>query len=110
MNKIELKYKKLRDDAVTPFYGSQGAAGMDMYACIEYVINIHPNYTKMIPTGIALDLPEGTFGMLVPRSGLAAKEDLANINAPGIIDCDYKGEIIVALHNYGSQIRKVYPG
>lgn len=110
MEKIELKYKKLNPNAIEPFKGSEYAAGLDLHACIDEDIRIHPNCTIKIPTGIAIDFPEGTFGMIVPRSGLSTKEDLANINAPGIADEDYTGEIIVALHNYGGQIRVVHPG
>ena len=109
MNELTVNFKKVKEDAIVPTRGSKGAAGLDLYACIDEDIHINPGCKKKIPTGIAMKLNPNTFGMIVPRSGLSTKEDLANINAPGICDEDYVGELIVALHNYGGQIRVVHP-
>ena len=93
-----------------PAYGSEYAAGADLYACVDGVVEIKPHETVMIPTGIALELPVGYAGLIYARSGLATKKGLAPANKVGVVDCDYRGEIMVALHNHGAQARKVEAG
>lgn len=95
----KIKVKKLTPGAVIPTRGSNGAAGMDLYACITGTIIIMPHETVKIPTGLSIELPHGYFGAIVARSGLAAKNGLRPSNCIGVCDEDYRGEYIVALHN-----------
>lgn len=103
MNKYSVKIKKLNDDAMVPTYGSEFAAGADLYACTGASIEIEPHETKLIPTGIAMEIPVGFAGFVYARSGIASKRGLAPANKVGVIDSDYRGEIMVALHNHSSQ-------
>ena len=102
--------KKLRPNAKLPTYGSEYAAGADVYACLEAPITIQPHETVLVPTGLAMELPEGWAGMMHARSGLATKRDLAPANKVGVIDCDYRGEVMVSLHNHGTKPQTVDPG
>ena len=108
MNPIQVK--KLRENAVIPSYGTAQAAGADLYACIEKDISIEPGATAFVSTGISMALPEGTVGLIYARSGLACKQGLAPANKVGVIDSDYRGELIVALHNHGNEARVVCSG
>lgn len=102
--------KKLHPQAKLPTYGSEFAAGADLYACVQEDITIAPGDTQLIPTGIAVEIPVGYVGLVYARSGLACKKGLAPANKVGVIDCDYRGQILVALHNHGSEARTVEPG
>ena len=95
----QVKVKKLDERAVLPTRGSSGAAGYDLYACLDADMTVPAHTTAMIHTGLAVALPEGTFGAVFARSGLAAREGLRPANCVGVIDWDYRGELIVALHN-----------
>lgn len=95
-----IEIKKLNDDAIIPTYGSIDAAGADLYACINETETILPHETKLIKTGIAMAIPKGLVGLVFARSGLASKRGLAPANKVGVIDADYRGEIMVALHNH----------
>ena len=96
-----VNFVKLTDTAQTPTQGSEQAAGWDLYADLkDEMLLIAPHETVMIPTGIAMALPQGTFGAIFARSGLATKRGLAPANKVGVIDSDYRGEIMVALHNH----------
>ncbi len=95
--------KKLRENAVIPTYGSQFAAGADLYACLEEDLTIEPSETKLIPTGIAAEIPVGYAGLIYARSGIASKRGLAPANKVGVVDADYRGEIMVALHNHSDK-------
>jgi len=97
-----IQVKKLHPKAIMPTYGSAEAAGADLYACIEEDLTILPGQTVMIPTGLSMELPRGYAGLIYARSGLACKRGLAPANKVGVIDSDYRGEFIVALHNHGS--------
>ncbi len=108
MNTVAVKL--LRSGAMLPTYGTEGAAGADLYACLEGSVTIQPGQTVFVPTGIALEVPRGFAGLVYARSGLACKRDLAPANKVGVIDSDYRGEIIVALHNHGSEARQVEHG
>jgi dUTP pyrophosphatase len=108
MDKIPVK--KLKPNAVIPTYGSAGAAGADLYACLEDPVTIAPGKTAFIPTGIAMEIPKGYAGLAYARSGLACKRDLAPANKVGVIDSDYRGEFMIALHNHGSENRVVEHG
>ena len=102
--------KILREGAILPTYGSAGAAGADLYACLEAPISIAPGETAFIPTGIAMAVPKGCAGLIYARSGLACKRGLAPANKVGVIDSDYRGEIMVALYNHGTQPQTVDHG
>lgn len=106
---VTIKCIKLRENAVIPSHESLGAAGCDLSAAIDKSIMIPPHQTVKIPTGLAMELPEGTFGAVYARSGIATKEGLAPANKVGIIDCDYRGEIMVGLHNHSDEYRIVEP-
>lgn len=108
MNKIHVKL--LREGAHMPTYGTAEAAGADLYACLEETVSIQPGQTLPIPTGVALEVPSGCAGLIFARSSMGAKRDLAPANKVGVIDSDYRGEILVMLHNHGSRIREVSPG
>lgn len=94
-----MNFKKLNDLAQTPTRGSDYAAGYDLYAATSYDIWIEPGQTVKIGTGIAIALPENTFGAIFARSGLATKQGLRPANCVGVVDQDYRGEVIVAIHN-----------
>lgn len=106
----DVKIKKLRDKAIIPTYGSEFSAGADLYAAIEENITIKPGETVLIPTGIALEIPVGFAGFVHARSGLATKRGLAPANKVGVIDSDYRGEVMTALHNHGNIAQTVEPG
>ena len=108
MEKIPVK--KLKSDAILPTYGSEEAAGADLYACLEAPVTIEPGKTAFIPTGIAMAVPVGCAGLIYARSGLACKRGLAPANKVGVIDSDYRGEILVALHNHGAEAQTVEHG
>lgn len=108
--KFDLRIKKLRDNAQMPTYGSEYAAGADMYAAIDEAVTIQPNETKFIPTGLAFEIPEGYAGFIYARSGLACKKGLAPANKVGVVDADYRGEVMVALHNHGIEAQTVEAG
>ena len=98
---MKINIKKLNEKATVPTYGSQFSAGADLYACEETDVTVAAGETKLIHTGIALEIPEGLVGLIYARSGLASKRGLAPANKVGVIDSDYRGEIMVALHNHG---------
>lgn len=107
--KEKIAIKVLSKNAVIPTYGSTDAAGADLYADIEHEEIIKAHETKFIKTGIALAIPKNLVGLLCARSGIASKRGLAPANKVGIIDSDYRGEIIVALHNHTNQDEKIEP-
>lgn len=108
--KANVSFIKLSPNALAPSYGSNSAAGADLYALTENEIVIQPNETVMIHTGIALEIPEGFVGLVYARSGLACKRCLAPANKVGVIDSDYRGELMVALHNHGATAQTILPG
>ena len=108
MEKIPVKI--LREGAKLPAYGSAEAAGADLYACLDETVTILPGQTAFIPTGFAMAVPRGCAGLIYARSGMACKRGLAPANKVGVIDSDYRGEIIVALHNHGTEERTVVHG
>ena len=105
---MKVNVKKLSENAKLPAYGSEYAAGADLYAAEP--VCIAPGETAFVHTGIAVELPAGTVGLVYARSGLACKQDLAPANKVGVIDCDYRGEVMVALHNHGREMRSVERG
>ncbi len=108
--KFEMNIKKLTPHAVTPKYGSDFAAGADLYAAEENEIVIGAGETRLIHTGIAMEIPEGLVGLVYARSGLASKKGLAPANKVGVIDSDYRGEVMVALHNHSNEVQTVGVG
>ena len=107
---MKVNIKKLNEKAVIPAYGSEFAAGADLYACIENDVTVQPHQTVLIPTGIALELPVGYAGLIYARSGLATKKGLAPANKVGVVDCDYRGEVKVSLHNHSEVAQTVAVG
>ena len=105
-----IRVKKLRSNAILPTYGSAEAAGADLYACLEEAVTIAPGQTAFIPTGLAMEIPKNCAGLIYARSGMACKRDLAPANKVGVIDSDYRGEFMVALHNHGQQEQVVSHG
>lgn len=106
---MKVSVKKLHPEAVLPTYGSEFSAGADLYALAEKDLVLQPGETKLVKTGLALEIPEGYVGLLYARSGLATKRGLAPANKVGVIDSDYRGEIMVALHNHSSEEQRVLP-
>jgi dUTP pyrophosphatase len=96
-----LRIARLRPKASLPSYATEGAAGLDLAACVDEPVIIPPGGTVRVPTGIAVALPRGFEGQVRPRSGLAAKHGITVLNAPGTIDADYRGEVQVLLINHG---------
>ena len=96
---FKIKIKKLNENATIPTYGSEFSAGADLYSCEGEDVIISSGETRLIHTGIALEIPQGYVGLVYARSGLATKRGLAPANKVGVIDSDYRGEIMVALYN-----------
>ena len=105
-----IRVKLLREGARLPTYGTAGAAGADLYACLDAPVTIQPGQTAFLPTGIALEVPEGCAGLVYARSGMACKRGLAPANKVGVVDSDYRGEITVVLHNHGTLPQTVENG
>ena len=102
--------KLLDPRAKLPAYGSPDAAGADLYALTAGPVTVAPGQTVLIPTGLALAIPQGYVGLVCARSGLASKQGLAPANKVGVIDADYRGELMVALHNHSGEARVVEDG
>ena len=109
MNTI-VKLKKLTPNAIIPTYGTVQSAGADLYSGMEQPVTIEPGKTEFIHTGIAIAIPEGLVGLVYARSGMACKKGIAPANKVGVIDADYRGEIMVALYNHGNEAVTVEPG
>ena len=99
---MKIKVKKLNESAILPTYGSVSAAGADLYNLPGADVVIPAHQTVMIHTGLAMEIPEGYAGFLFARSGIASKRGLAPANKVGVIDSDYRGEFMVALHNHSN--------
>lgn len=112
---MQIYVNKLRENAILPTHGSEAAAGYDLYACAadgmsnSQVFTVYPHKTTYIGTGLAMAIPEGYFGALFARSGLASEEGLRPANCVGVIDSDYRGEIKVAMHNDTEELHIVSP-
>lgn len=102
--------KKLDERAVLPTYGSEYSAGADLYAVANGEIVFLPGETKFVRTGLAMEIPEGYAGLIYARSGLACKRGLAPANKVGVVDSDYRGEVMVALHNHSNVEQKIAAG
>lgn len=105
-----LRYRKLRPAALAPRYMSAGAAGMDLASAAEGPVVLEPGARLGVPTGLALEIPAGFEGQVRPRSGLALRVGVTIVNAPGTIDSDYRGELVVLLVNLGREPHVINPG
>lgn len=106
---MNIKIKRLSEEATIPTRGSEYSAGYDLYANIEKPVSIKPHETVKIGTGWAIEIPDGYFGAIFARSGLATKEGLRPANCTGVCDSDYRGEYIVAIHNDSDVVREIVP-
>ena len=104
--KQNVNIKKLTPNAIIPTYGTEYSAGADLYSGMT----INPGTTEFIKTGIAMEIPAGLVGLIYARSGMACKKGVAPANKVGVIDSDYRGEIIVALHNHSDAAVTIEPG
>lgn len=107
---MKIQVKKLHPDAVLPTFGSAFAAGADLYTLPGESATLAPGQTRLFHTGLAVAIPEGYGGFIYARSGLASKKGLAPANKVGVIDADYRGEIMVALHNHSTEPQRVDGG
>lgn len=107
MPKIDVNIKKLSDKAIIPTYGTEYSAGFDLYSVSDEEITINPHETVFIKTGLAMEIPIGCGGFIFARSGLSTKKGLAPVNKVGIIDADYRGEIMVALYNQTDETKTI---
>lgn len=105
-----IRVKKIKPNAILPTYGSEEAAGADLYACLDMPVVIQPGETVFVPTGLAMEIPKGYAGFIYARSGLACKRGLAPANKVGVIDSDYRGEFIVVLHNHSTTAQEITHG
>ena len=108
--KMTVRIKKLRENAVIPSFGTEFSAGADLYSAEEGDTVIAPGETKMVHTGIAVEIPEGYCGIIAARSSVASKRGLAPANKRGVIDSDYRGELMTALHNHSGETQTVSAG
>lgn len=106
---MKINIKKLKENAIIPTRGSEQAAGYDLYACNKASIVIMPHNTVKVGTGLAIEIPQGYFGAIFARSGLATKQGLRPSNCVGVCDSDYRGEYIVALHNDTDETQIINP-
>ena len=107
---MKVYFKKLDQRAVVPTYGTAMSAGADLRAILDESLTIKPGESALLHTGIAVAIPEGFVGLVYARSGIACKRGLAPSNKVGVIDADYRGEIMVSLHNHGTSEQTVEPG
>lgn len=107
---MQVNIKLLNENAKIPTMGTEYAAGSDIYACLDETEIINPGETKLIKTGFAIEVPVGYAGLIYARSGLATKKGLAPANKVGVVDSDYRGEVMVALHNHSKEIREIENG
>lgn len=107
---MKINFKKLNPKAICPTYGTNFSAGADLYALTDEDLIIKTGETVLVHTGIAVEIPEGYVGLIFARSGLATKKGLAPANKVGVIDSDYRGELMVALYNQSCDDRTIAEG
>lgn len=107
---MRIRIKKTDEKAIIPTYGTEFSAGADLYALLDSSIEIAPHETCFVHTGISVEIPEGYCGLVFARSSMGAKRGLAPANKVGVIDADYRGEIMVTLHNHSEKAATVDPG
>ena len=112
MERVTIRIKRVRNhpSTILPQYMTEGSSGMDLFASLEESVTLEFGERKLIPTGISVAIPEGFEGQVRPRSGLAIRNGIGIINAPGTIDADYRGEVMVLLINFGRDPFTVHPG
>lgn len=106
---MDINFKPTNEYFTIPTYGTPYSAGADLYAAEPNPVHISPSTTKSIHTGMAVEIPEGYFGAIFPRSGLSTKKGLAPANKVGVIDSDYRGEVIVKLYNHSNSMQTIFP-
>ena len=104
---IKVNFKKLNENAVAPTYGTEFSAGADLYACEGGEVTVEAGETKLIHTGLSLEIPEGYAGLIYARSGIATKRGVAPANKVGVIDSENRGEIKVSLYNHSGVAQTV---
>jgi len=107
---VNIKVKKLQEQAILPYRATSDSAGADLYACLTEPVTILPNQTVKIGTGIAIEIPSGYAAFVYGRSGLGVKYNVAQANCVGVVDADYRGELIVALKNSAQVAFTIHPG
>lgn len=105
-----IRIKKLHPNAILPTYGTEEAAGADLYACLDEPVTVEPGKTAWIPVGFAMEVPQGCAGLVYARSGMACKKGLAPANKVGVIDSDYRGPVTVVLYNHGQTAQTICHG
>ena len=105
-----IRIEKLHPNAILPTYGSEEAAGADLYACLDEPVTVAPGQTAWVPTGFAMEVPKGCAGLVYARSGMACKKGLAPANKVGVIDSDYRGPVTVVLYNHGDVAQTISHG
>jgi dUTP pyrophosphatase len=105
MERVKIHIKRLRKDSLVtlPQYMTEGSSGMDLFACLQTELTLQPGERRLIPTGVSVAIPDGFEGQVRPRSGLAIRNGIGLINAPGTIDADYRGEVAALLINFGNE-------
>ena len=106
---MKVRIKRLSEKAIVPTYGTEYSAGADLYALLDEAVEIKPHETVFVHTGISVEIPEGYCGLVFARSGMGAKRGLAPANKVGVIDSDYRGEIMVTLHNHSEKPAAIEP-
>ena len=106
---MKIKYTIVRPGAQAPQYATEGAAGSDLRACLPEPVTLAPGETYLVPIGISMEIPAGYVGLVYARSGLATRRGLAPANKVGVIDPDYRGELLVSLHNHGKTAQMIEP-
>lgn len=107
---MNIRIKRLRPEAVLPTYGTPGSAGADLSVCLDAPVTLRPGETRLLPLGWAIEIPEGYVGLVYARSGMASRRGLAPANKVGVIDSDFRGELMAAMHNHGSVPQTIEPG
>jgi dUTP pyrophosphatase len=107
---VELQIKKLNSNVPTPFYATDGAAGLDLTADLKEQLEVAVKERTLIPTGLAMAIPDGHVGLIFPRSSVGLKLGIGMPNSVGVIDSDYRGEILVAVVNNSDEVRVIEPG
>ena len=106
----KIKVKKIDERATLPTYGTEISAGADLYALSDGAVEIAPHETKFMHTGLSMEIPSGYVGFVCARSGIALKRGLAPANKVGVVDSDYRGEIMVAIHNHTNEKQVIENG
>jgi dUTP pyrophosphatase len=110
MTKLNIKIKKIRPSAILPDYQTEQAAAMDLCACLDAPLQLQPMERAVVPTGLAMEIPQGYEAQIRARSGLSIKNGICLINGVGTIDADYRGEIGILMVNFGSEAFSIEPG